>query len=54
MNEILKSATKVVLLSLTLGLITMSLLQMTIPAEYKDALMLVLAFYFWQKTNVLP
>jgi uncharacterized membrane protein len=54
MNNIMKSATKLVLLSLTLWLIVMSLMQMAIPAEYKDAIMLVLAFYFGQKTNTLP
>lgn len=51
MKEILKSATKIVLLSLTFGLIVMSIMQMTIPVEYKDAVMLVLAFYFGQKVN---
>ena len=47
----MQSATKIVLLSLTLGLIIMSLMQMTIPVEYKDAIMLVFAFYFGQKVN---
>lgn len=51
MNNVLSSATKIVLLSLTAWLIIMSLMQMTIPAEYKDAIMLVFAFYFWQKVN---
>lgn len=49
--KLLWSATKIVLLSLTMWLIAMSLLQMTIPVEYKDAVMLVFAFYFWQKVN---
>jgi len=51
MNNVMKSATKLVLLSLTLGLIVMSLMQMAIPAEYKDAIMLVFAFYFGQKVT---
>lgn len=49
--KILQSATKLVLLALTLGIILMSLLQMQIPAEYKDLTMLVYAFYFGQKIN---
>ena len=51
MKDILKSATKIVLLLLVLGLIVFVALSIQIPDTFNNALMMVLAFYFGQKVN---
>ena len=48
---IFKSATKIVLLALVLGLIIMSFMQIEINETYKSALIMVLSFYFGQRVT---
>ena len=45
----MKSATKSVLILLTLGLIYLVVLQIPVPTEYKELVLVVYAFYFGQK-----
>ena len=45
----IKSATKSVLILLTLGLIYLVVRQIPIPVEYKELVLFVYAFYFGQK-----
>lgn len=49
--EILKSATKIVLLLLVVSLVVYVALGVEIPEVFNNALMMVLAFYFGQKIN---
>lgn len=51
MSEIMKSATKIVLLLLTLWLLVFVAIGKVDQDVFKTALLMVLAFYFWQKTN---
>lgn len=46
-----KSATKITLLALVFGLIYMSITQIQINETFNSALLMVLSFYFGQKTN---
>jgi len=48
---ILKSATKITLLVLTLALVYMSVAGIEINETFKTAYLMVLSFYFGQKTN---
>jgi len=48
---IYKSATKITLLALTLGLIYMSINSIEINETFKTSLLMVLSFYFGQKIN---
>ena len=50
MQNILQSATKIVLLMLVLGLIVLVFIGQQIPETYNNAVMMVLSFYFGQKT----
>lgn len=47
----LTSATKITLLALVFGLIYMSIAQIQINDTFNTALLMVLSFYFGQKTN---
>lgn len=49
---IFKSATKLVLLALVLGLIALTFSGIPINETYKTSLLMVLSFYFGQKTNI--
>jgi len=51
MKDIFKSATKLTLLTLVLGLIYMSVNQIEINETYKTSLLMVISFYFGQKIN---
>lgn len=51
MHEIYKSATKLTLLSLTLGLIYMSIAGIDPNEIFKTSYLMVLSFYFGQKIN---
>ena len=51
MKDIYTSATKITLLTLTGGLIYMSIRGIEINELYKTSLLMVLSFYFGQKTN---
>lgn len=52
MVNVFESATKIVLILLALALVVWLFLGKIQEDTYKDALMLVLAFYFGQKTNI--
>lgn len=47
----LTSATRLVLLLLIIALVYMSIRAMSIPAEFKDVLMIVVSFYFGQRAT---
>lgn len=51
MKKMLSSATRIVLLTLVFGLVYMSIAQIEINETFKTALLMVLSFYFGQKTN---
>lgn len=53
MNKITSSATKITLLVLTLALIYMSVMGVEINETFKTSYLMVLSFYFGQKTNQL-
>jgi len=46
------SATKLTLLALIVGLLYMSVMGIEVNETFKTALLMVLSFYFGQKTNV--
>jgi len=50
----LKSATKIVLLMMVIGLLAFTYLGKVDSETFKMAIIMVLSFYFGQKTNVLP
>lgn len=49
--QVLSSATRIVLLVLTLTLCYLAVRQMAIPAEFKDIILMVMSFYFGGKTS---
>jgi len=51
-DEILKSATKIVLLLMTIALIVLTFLKIVEAKDFMIIMVSITAFYFGQKTNV--
>jgi len=54
MNEILKSATKIVLLMIVISLIILTFMRIVDAKDFMSITLMVVAFYFGQKTNTTP
>lgn len=52
MTKLFESATKIVLLLLSIGAIVLTFMWVMDAKDFYQAWTLVLAFYFWQKVNV--
>lgn len=52
MNEILQSATKIVLLAIVAALIVLTFMKIVDAKDFMSITLMVVAFYFGQKTNV--
>jgi len=52
MNEILKSATKIVLLLMVISLIALTFIKIVDPKDFMSIALMVVSFYFGQKTNI--
>jgi len=54
MNEILKSATKIVLLLMVISLIVLTFMRIVDAKDFMSIALMVVSFYFGQKTNIQP
>lgn len=54
MDKIYTSATKLVLLAITLSLCYLAVAQLPIAPEFKDITLMVFSFYFGTKTTTTP
>lgn len=52
MNEILNSATKIVLLLMVISLIVLTFMKIVDPKDFMSIALMVVSFYFGQKTNI--
>ena len=52
MSEILKSATKIVLLLIVISLIVLTFMKIVDPKDFMSIALMVVSFYFGQKTNI--